>query len=130
MSLNELRSTSYLLPVSWLSSFLDSASWDRRGILSKNSQISCFSGDKPTYAQIAEWRKILNRLASFLKSVDYLVLEMLRRLVVTATKHLLDHLVSAYNVTEEEEVKVNFTIIDNSLYMRHWCDLLPHNDDF
>ena len=65
-----------------------------------------FSGDKPTYAQIAEWRKILYRLSSFLKSVDYLVLEMLRRLVVTATKHLLDHLVSAYNVTEEEEMKV------------------------
>lgn len=63
-------------------------------------------GDRPTYAQIADWRKILNRLASFLKSIDYLVLEMLRRLVVTATRHLLEHLVASYNVTEEEEEKV------------------------
>lgn len=65
-----------------------------------------FPGDKPTYAEIAEWRKILGRLASFLRSIDYLILEMLRRLVVTATRHLLEHLVSAYNVTEEEEEKV------------------------
>lgn len=70
--------------------------------------VTCFNilGDRPTYAQIADWRKILNRLASFLKSIDYLVLEMLRRLVVTATRHLLEHLVASYNVTEEEEEKV------------------------
>ena len=67
-----------------------------------------FPGDRPSYAEIAEWRKILGRLASFLRSIDYLILEMLRRLVVTATRHLLEHLVSAYNVTEEEEEKVCF----------------------
>ncbi|WAR20146.1 DYH6-like protein, partial [Mya arenaria] len=61
--------------------------------------------DKPTYAQIADWRKILQRLASFLRSIDYLVLEMLRRLVITATRQLLEHLVASYNVTEEEEEK-------------------------
>lgn len=68
--------------------------------------IDCVTGDRPTYAQIADWRKILNRLASFLRSIDYLVLEMLRRLVITATRHLLEHLVASYNVTEEEEEKV------------------------
>ena len=72
-----------------------------------------FPGDKPTYAQIADWRKILNRLASFLRSIDYLVLEMLRRLVITATRHLLDHLVASYNVTEEEEEKVHHFFISN-----------------
>ncbi|OWF46435.1 Dynein heavy chain 6, axonemal [Mizuhopecten yessoensis] len=60
---------------------------------------------KPLYAEIAEWRKILNRLAGFLRSVDYLMLEMLRRLVVTAVRHLVDHLVSSYNVTDEDEEK-------------------------
>ena len=67
-------------------------------------------GDKPSYAEIAEWRKILGRLASFLRSIDYLILEMLRRLVITATRHLLEHLVASYNVTEEEEEKVGVSV--------------------
>ncbi|KAL4237693.1 Dynein heavy chain 14 [Mactra antiquata] len=70
--------------------------------------------DKPTYAQIADWRKILNRLASFLRSIDYLVQEMLRRLVVTATRLLLEHLVASYNVTEEEEEKDEVESLDGS----------------
>ena len=44
---------------------------------------------------------------------------MLRRLVVTATRHLLEHLVSAYNVTEEEEEKVS-----NIVLFRHVDSLL------
>ncbi|XP_069117336.1 dynein axonemal heavy chain 6-like isoform X3 [Argopecten irradians] len=62
---------------------------------------------KPLYAEIAEWRKILNRLSGFLRSIDYLILEMLRRLVVTAVRHLVDHLVSSYNVTDEDEEKAS-----------------------
>ncbi|KAJ8308269.1 hypothetical protein KUTeg_013143 [Tegillarca granosa] len=66
---------------------------------------------KPLYAEIAEWRKILNRLAGFLRSVDYLLLEMLRRLVVTAVRHMLDHIISSYSVTEEDEEKVKHSFI-------------------
>ncbi|XP_052105827.1 dynein axonemal heavy chain 6-like isoform X2 [Mytilus californianus] len=60
---------------------------------------------KPLYAQIAEWRKILARLAAFLRSIDYLILEMLRRLVVTAMRLLLEHLSTSYYVTDEDEEK-------------------------
>lgn len=79
--------------------------------MEKNLDIECyfychFLGSKPLYAQIAEWRKILSRLAAFLKSIDYLILEMLRRLVVTAMRLLLEHLSSSYYVTDEDEEKV------------------------
>ncbi|XP_023930267.1 dynein heavy chain 6, axonemal [Lingula anatina] len=61
------------------------------------------SKDRPSYAQIAEWRKILARLSEFLKSVDYLLLELLRRLVKTAVKELLNFLIASFNVGVEEE---------------------------
>ncbi len=63
-----------------------------------------FSGTKPSYAQIAEWRKILHRLSFFLRSVDYLILEMLRRLVITATKHLLKFVEGSFHAGFEEDV--------------------------
>lgn len=72
----------------------------------KNSISFCLLGVKPLYAEISEWRKILSRLCSFLRSVDYLILEMLRRLVLTAVRQLLDHLVTSYNITDEDEEKV------------------------
>ncbi|CAH1791320.1 unnamed protein product [Owenia fusiformis] len=63
--------------------------------------------DRPTYAQIAEWRKILERLSFFLKSVDYMMLELLRRLVVTASQNLLNHIMASFeagnNLAEEDE---------------------------
>ena len=34
------------------------------------------------------------------------MLEMLRRLVLTAVRQLVDHLVTSYNVTDEDEEKV------------------------
>ena len=58
--------------------------------------------EKPTYAQIAEWRKILHRLSYFLKSVDYLLLEMLRRLVTTAAKQLLKFVETSFHAGYEE----------------------------
>lgn len=61
--------------------------------------------DRPTYAQIADWRKILSRLASFLRSIDHLILEMLRRLVVTAVRQLLDHIIQSYNISDDDEEK-------------------------
>ena len=58
--------------------------------------------EKPTYAQVAEWRKILHRLSYFLKSVDYLLLEMLRRLVTTAAKQLLKFVETSFHAGYEE----------------------------
>ena len=68
----------------------------------------CWSGDKPSYAQIAEWRRILHRLSFFLRSVDYLLLDLLHRLGLTALKMLLDHVRVSYDagVADEEEVSV------------------------
>ena len=53
-----------------------------------NQYMYLFLANKPTFAEIAEWRKILHRLSFFLRSVDYLILELLRRLVLTATRDL------------------------------------------
>ena len=58
--------------------------------------------EKPTYAQIAEWRKILHRLSYFLRSVDFLLLEMLRRLVTTAAKQLLKFVETSFHAGYEE----------------------------
>ena len=64
-------------------------------------------GNRPSYAQIAEWRKILNRLSYFLRMVDYLLMEVLHRLTVTATRLLRDSIqasASAGGMEEDEEV--------------------------
>eukprot|EP00105_Crassostrea_gigas_P038198 XP_019922346.1 PREDICTED: dynein heavy chain 6, axonemal [Crassostrea gigas] len=78
---------------------------EKYGFMSKTSTVAKVEKTrvKPLYAEISEWRKILSRLCSFLRSVDYLILEMLRRLVLTAVRQLLDHLVASYNVTDEDE---------------------------
>ena len=43
---------------------------------------------KPTYIQIAQWRSVLTRLYKFVRSVDFVILELLRRLVVRAVRLL------------------------------------------
>lgn len=58
---------------------------------------------KPLYAEIAEWRKILARLACFLRSVDYALQELMRHLVFSSVKQLLDHLVKSYHAPEKRE---------------------------
>ena len=75
--------------------------------------------NKPTYAQIAEWRKILHRLSYFLRSVDYLLLELLRRLVITATRHLLKFVKQSYNAGLEidEEVCATYSAVFVYTYM-------------
>ncbi|XP_071963333.1 dynein axonemal heavy chain 6-like [Antedon mediterranea] len=44
----------------------------------------------PTYTQIAQWRNVLARLSKFLRAADYLILNLLRRLVKNAVKTLKD----------------------------------------
>lgn len=82
---------------------------EKYGFTSKTSTVAKVEKTrvKPLYAEISEWRKILSRLCSFLRSVDYLILEMLRRLVLTAVRQLLDHLVASYNVTDEDEERAS-----------------------
>ncbi|XP_077989551.1 dynein axonemal heavy chain 6-like [Glandiceps talaboti] len=43
----------------------------------------------PSFTQIAEWRAILARLSAFLRTADYIILDLLHRLVKTAVRHLL-----------------------------------------
>lgn len=64
-----------------------------------------FPAGKPLYAEIAEWRKILARLACFLRSVDYTLQELMRHLVFSSVQQLLDHLVTSYHAPEEEDVE-------------------------
>lgn len=47
------------------------------------------SAAKPTYIQVAQWRSVLTRLYKFVRGVDFVILELLRRLVVRAARTLL-----------------------------------------
>ena len=69
------------------------------------------AADRPSYAQISEWRRILHRISYFLRSVDFLLLELLRRLVTTAAQHLLKFVLDSYNtgLEIEKEVRVALT---------------------
>ena len=64
------------------------------------------TADRPSYAQISEWRRILHRISYFLRSVDFLLLELLRRLVTTAAQHLLKFVLDSYNTGLEIEKEV------------------------
>ncbi|XP_033124826.1 dynein heavy chain 6, axonemal-like [Anneissia japonica] len=44
----------------------------------------------PTYTEIAQWRNVLARLSKFLRAADYLILNLLRRLVKNAVKTLTE----------------------------------------
>ncbi|XP_074663059.1 dynein axonemal heavy chain 6-like [Tubulanus polymorphus] len=74
---------------------------------------------KPSYAQLAEWRKILKRLSEFLKAVDLQVLELLRRLVYTAVRSFLGYVIASFQTgerleAEEEENSETFVDEDDS----------------
>lgn len=53
---------------------------------------------------MAEWRKILTRLVQFLRLVDMQVLELLRRVVKTSMRNMLEFLSASANVVGEEVV--------------------------
>ncbi|GFS25384.1 dynein heavy chain 1, axonemal [Elysia marginata] len=59
--------------------------------------------NKPLYAEIAEWRKVLARLSCFLRTVDYILQDLLRHLVFSAAQRLLDHLVTSYHAQDDED---------------------------
>ena len=44
---------------------------------------------QPTFTQIAQWRAVLERMASFIRLIDFIVMELLRRLVQVSTTTLL-----------------------------------------
>lgn len=76
-----------------------------------------FTPEKPTYTQIAEWRKVLARLVQFLRLVDMQVMELLRRLVKTSMRHLLEFMNASACVIGEEVVceVLNYFIVTSLL---------------
>ena len=50
---------------------------------------------------MAEWRSILARLSCFLRTADYIILDMLHRLVKTAVRTLLEFLVTSTTTGED-----------------------------
>ncbi|XP_038073413.1 dynein heavy chain 6, axonemal-like isoform X3 [Patiria miniata] len=55
----------------------------------------------PSYTDMAEWRSILARLSCFLRAADYLILEMLHRLVKTAVHTLKGFLGTSVTTGQE-----------------------------
>ncbi|PFX28824.1 Dynein heavy chain 1, axonemal [Stylophora pistillata] len=43
----------------------------------------------PSFTQMSQWRGVLHRLTCFIRMIDFLVMELLRRLVLTASRTLL-----------------------------------------
>ena len=44
---------------------------------------------QPTFTQMSQWRGVLHRLKCFIRLIDFLVMELLRRLVLAALRTLL-----------------------------------------
>lgn len=61
------------------------------------------SENRPLYAEIAEWRKILARLSCFLRCVDYILQELLRFLVFSAAEKLLHVIKTSYHSQDGED---------------------------
>lgn len=63
--------------------------------------------DRPTYAEVAEGRHVLNRFSRFLKLVDKLLEDLLCRLVKTAVQIVIEFLYASYkhNLVDEERSK-------------------------
>ncbi|XP_059157269.1 dynein axonemal heavy chain 6-like [Physella acuta] len=59
--------------------------------------------NRPLYAEIAEWRKILARLSCFLRCVDYILQELLRFLVFSAAEKLLNVIKTSYHSQDGED---------------------------
>lgn len=49
----------------------------------------------PSFVKRKEWRFILSRLTHFLRLVDYLMQELLHRVVKTSVQHLHDYVLKA-----------------------------------
>lgn len=74
------------------------------GVTADEVELVGLVSEKPTYTQIAEWRRVLARLVQFLRLVDMQVMELLRRLVKTSLRHLLEFMNSSSCVIGEEVV--------------------------
>lgn len=68
----------------------------------------------PSFTVRKHWRDTLKRLAEFLRLLDYIILELLRRLVKSAVRDLLVHLRESYSVEFELVNKVQNDEEDNS----------------
>ncbi|EDV29505.1 uncharacterized protein TRIADDRAFT_51924 [Trichoplax adhaerens] len=55
------------------------------------------------HAAIVRWRAVLDRLRSFLKYIDYLILELSRRIVIVAMRLLLAEFVACANVDSDQK---------------------------
>ena len=54
----------------------------------------------PSYAKRKEWRFILNRICQFLRLVDYLIQELLHRVVKTSVKRLHEYVAKSTGLTQ------------------------------
>ncbi len=72
--------------------------------------------ERPGYAEIVEWRKVLRRLTDFLRLIDCLLLDMLRRLVMSAVEELHAFLESSQN--SDYEVSEQMKKGRNGFHMR------------
>ncbi len=58
----------------------------------------------PSYAKRKEWRYILKRICEFLRSVDYLIQELLHRVVRTSVKHLHEYVLKSTGLNSQNKV--------------------------
>ena len=56
------------------------------------------------YTKLAQWRSVHHRLKSFIRYVDFLVMELLRRLVTTAVENLLVIMEASTNMNLQPKI--------------------------
>ena len=65
----------------------------------------CSVEEGPTYAEMAEWRHVLNRLCKFLRLIDFILQDLYHRLILTAMRQF-QTLVNESNNAELDEVSL------------------------
>ena len=67
--------------------------------------MTIFLGDGPSYAEMAEWRHVLNRLCKFLRLIDFILQDLYHRLMLTAMRQL-QSLITESNNADAEDVRI------------------------
>ncbi len=65
-------------------------------------ECSKLSSGVPAHIEIVLWRKVLQRMSQFLRLVDFLILDMLRRLATTAVKQMLELFRTSFQAKPDE----------------------------
>jgi hypothetical protein len=72
----------------------------------------------PSFIQKREWRHVLKRLTEFLRSIDYLIQEMLHRIVKESIQILHSFLFKSSNWVRQNDRDRSNSLVSNEIFPR------------